>query len=224
MQSSFDKGQPKKRKRRNRGDKFDIYRSKKPKSWRGKGLTSRDSKSISPSVRRSYRPTMKKRYKADDLNDNQSDGSLWAGDGNENYLFTQNNRKKNGDIIMIEVLGQMKKDIQAELKRAFPDRPKPKKKKDGDKKDGDKTAEKKKEEPAKAAVADTEGKVYDKVSSVIVEEINSDHILLRGRKHLLYKNRKRLIEVQALVARRDVNVSDTVPSDKVLESSIDILR
>jgi flagellar L-ring protein precursor FlgH len=118
----------------------------------------------------------------------------------------------------------MKNEITAELKRAFPSPMIPKK-------DDAKAPAKDAAGPAPAAVAgqddkvDTEsGKVYDRVSSVIVEEINQDHLLLRGRKSVLYKNRKRMIEIQALVSRKDVLEDDTVVSDSVIENNITVLR
>ena len=80
--------------------------------------------------------------------------------------------------------------------------------------------------PASATEEPTgeDGKVYDRISSVVVEEINKDHVLIRGRKNLLYKNRKRLVEVQALVSKKDITVDDTLDSEKILESSITVLR
>ena len=67
-------------------------------------------------------------------------------------------------------------------------------------------------------------KVYDRVSTVVIEEISKDHLLLSGRKSILFKNRKHLIEVQALVARRDVAVNDEVDSNSIIESNITVLR
>ena len=69
-----------------------------------------------------------------------------------------------------------------------------------------------------------EEKTYDKISSVIIEEISKDHLLVRGQKFLLYKNGKHLIEIQALVARRDILDDDTVDSTSFLESTVQVLR
>ncbi|MBT6326822.1 MAG: hypothetical protein HOJ35_12710, partial [Bdellovibrionales bacterium] len=66
--------------------------------------------------------------------------------------------------------------------------------------------------------------VFDRISSVIVEEINKDHILLRGKKSILFRNRKRQIEIQALIARQDISLNNAVNSDKIIESSIEIMR
>lgn len=179
-----------------------------------KALSSKYVKKLDPKVKRKYIP--EKRVTADDLNDNDSVGSLWSGSGNDSYLFTKNTEKQLGDIIIIDIYNKFKNEIVLELKRAFPDPPK-------DPKD------KEKEEPAAAAAPaaekkDENGKPIDRVSSVIIEEINQDHLLIRGRKSLLYKRRKRLVEVQALVARKDIADDDTVSSNKILESSVHVLR
>ena len=58
----------------------------------------------------------------------------------------------------------------------------------------------------------------------MIEEISKDHLLIRGQKFLLFRNRKHLVEVQALVARKDIMDDDTVDSTQVLESTVTILR
>jgi len=58
----------------------------------------------------------------------------------------------------------------------------------------------------------------------VIEEINKDHVLLKGRKYLLYKNQKRLIEIQALATRRDISPDDSIESDQLLETNVTILR
>ncbi len=177
-----------------------------------------------PAVRRNYKPAqqnLKKRYKADDLLDNsQNKSSLWAGSGNNRQLFTVLKDKRNGDIVLINVQKTLKNDITLELKRAFPEMPKPVS--SADKKDD---TEKKEDDTALINNDATNGnKIYDRVSSVIVEEINEDHLLLRGQKSVLFQQRKRLVEIQALVSRRDITDEDTINSDNILESSVHILR
>ncbi len=182
-------------------------------------VSTANQNSVLPSVKRQYRPeaAVKRRYKAQDLVDNQHDGSLWSGQGNDNYLFTQNKKKRNGDIILINVFKKLKSEITMELARATP-KPAPTEQK----KDDDKTAAPAAEE--KSPEETSSSKVQDRISSVIIEEINKDHILLRGQKYLLYKKRKRLVEVQALVARRDISDDDAVNSDNILESSVHVIR
>jgi flagellar basal body L-ring protein FlgH len=182
-------------------------------------ISTGNQNAVLPSIKRQYRPeaVVRRRYKARDLTDNQHDGSLWSGQGNDNYLFTQNKKKRNGDIILINVFKTLKDEITAELSRATPKPPVSAKKEGEEKKPAAPVANapKKEENPSK---------VQDRISSVIIEEINKDHILLRGQKYLLYKNKKRLVEVQALVARRDISDDDAVNSDNILESSVHVIR
>ncbi len=186
---------------------------------------------MSPQVKRDYRPMneAKKRYNADDLTDSQNEASLWSGNGKGNYLFGAVDDKRNGDIVLIQVAGRLKNEITLELKRAFPDMAPPPKKAEGA--EGGAAAEGAAAAAGPAPASNNEDeaaadpdKVYDRISSVIVEHINDAHLLLRGRKHVLYKSHKRLIEVQALVSRRDISSEDTVNSDRILETSIVVLR
>ncbi|MCO4792642.1 MAG: flagellar basal body L-ring protein FlgH [Bacteriovoracaceae bacterium] len=212
--------------RNKKNDNFDLYRQGGREFISGnrkKRVSSAQNRYAPPSTRRQYKPetAAKKRYTAEDLNDNGNQASLWASD--DNQLFQKIEKKRNGDIILINVLGRLKGDITMELKRAFPDPPKRRKKR------GAKGEKGKEEKPdaktAEAAEPSPDGKkVHDKISSVVIEEINSDHLLLRGRKHLLYKNRKRLIEIQALISRKDIDDENSIHSDNILESSVNVLR
>jgi flagellar basal body L-ring protein FlgH len=170
-----------------------------------------------PGVQRNYQSPGKRRYRAEDLVDNQSDGSLWSGKNSESFLFVNNNLKKSGDIVIVEVMKQLKDVIQAELKRNFPDVKK-----------ATKPGTKKTEEVAEAApapaAAESPDKIYDKISTSVVEEVNQDYLLIRGRKEIMYKKFKRYFEVQAVVSQKDISSRDTVSSPKLLEPKINVLR
>jgi flagellar L-ring protein precursor FlgH len=175
---------------------------------------------VRPTVKRDYRP---QRHKASDFTDQEGDGSLWANQGSSSSLFTYQNDKHTGDMVIINVLESLRNQISSELKRTFPD--KPKKEKPGDKKDakaGDKAVA---AAPATPAAKDEhEMEVYDKISGTVTEEISKDYILLRGHKEVIFKKEKRAIEVQALVSRKDIMENDYVNSDKLLESRVFILN
>lgn len=184
----------------------------------GGGATANSQKNMYPGVRRNYQTPGKRRYRADDLVDNQSDGSLWSGKNSESFLFVNNNLKKKGDIVIIEVMKSLKDVIQDELKRNFPEAPKSVKKgKAG-------TAEKTAEAPAAPAAAENPDKVYDKISTSVVEQVNQDYLLIRGRKEIMYKKFKRYFEVQAIVSQKDITSRDSVTSPKLLEPKINVLR
>lgn len=171
-----------------------------------------------PPVKRDYRSSG--RTRADDFVDDGTSGSLWV-NAPGGSLFTTDVTKRVGDIVIVNVLDSLRGQISSELKRAFP-QPPPKKETTAPAT----TAA----TPAPAAPEPTEKgdeletKVYDKISGVVAEEINKDYFLLRGKKEVVFRKEKRFIEVQALVARKDIADNDTINSDKLLESRVIILR
>lgn len=213
-------------------DKFAFYRKKGKSSSNQDAarLNTTERKVVDPSIKRQYVPATeaKKRYKAEDLQDNSESGSLWAGEGKDNSLFASKHEKQNGDIVVINVMANLKNEITAELKKAFPsETPAPKLAAAPSTTPGDKASSAPAEKPAAAPSDETateQGRVYDKISSVIIEEINRDHILLRGRKTLMYNNRKVTVEVQALAPRKSLTEDDSIDSDSILESNIRVVR
>lgn len=219
-------------------DRFDVYRDgakqdlaeEKQSLEDRKTLTSnhyslpstQNISQLSPNVKRQYE-NRKLRVKANDLIDNDNTASLWGGQDPDSFLFTRTNFKKLGDIIQIKVAKNLKDDISIELNRRFP--AVPKEENEEEKKDGDKKDEPK---PEVAASSNESGgdptKVFDQISGLVVEEINKDHLLVRGRKDLLFRNRKRLVEVQALVNKKDITDDDSIISSKILESTITVIR
>lgn len=186
-------------------------------------LGSDPSRQMRPPVKREYRP---QRYQAQDFVDDESGGSLWANQGSSSSLFTYQNDKRSGDMVIINVLENLRNQISAELKRTFPDKPK-KATKDAEGANAAKAAATPAATGAAAAANaqdnEMDMKVYDKISGTVMEEISQDYILLRGRKEVIFKKEKRSIEVQALVSRKDIMENDYVNSDKLLESRVFIL-
>jgi flagellar L-ring protein precursor FlgH len=176
------------------------------------------SAQVPPSVKREYRP---QRVKAQDFVDNDSGGSLWANQGSSSSLFTYQNDKHTGDMVIINVLENLRNQISSELKRVFPDKPKKLVDGKGDPKGGPASAS---STPSSSADQDMDMKVYDKISGTVVEEISKDYILLSGRKDVIYKKEKKSIEVQGLVSRKDIMENDYVNSDKLLDARVFILR
>lgn len=184
---------------------------------------------LAPSVKREYKAEREaqKRVTASDLTDNGNDGSLWSSNDQSAFLFASNKNKSSGDIVQINVQPRLRNEITLELKKNFPDNPFEKKP------DASKTA------PTSATPGATPESAQsvvqandqtandggnDKISSVIIEEINRDHLLVRGRKYVLFKNRKRMVEVQALVSRKTIDDNDLINSDEVIESSVHVIK
>ena len=174
-----------------------------------------------PPVKRDYRAA-RGRTSAQDFVDDGSSGSLWV-NAPGGSLFTTEVTKNVGDIVIINVLDNLRNQISGELKRAFPEQVVKKK---------DPAADPKAAAAAPAAPPAAGGektdeldtKVYDKISGVVAEEINRDYFLLRGKKEVIFRKEKRFIEVQALVQRKDISDNDSISSDRLVESRVIILR
>ena len=192
--------------------------SKRGKSYSRPYLVDGDQRL--PDIKRKYNSNYRKRYTADDLTDRGGDGSLWTEEGQDNFFFAKNKAIHNGDIIIIKVQKALKDKIAKELARDIGK----KKKRKGKKKKGART-------PAPAAPAQTAqgkdtspNKVYDNISGIVIEEISNGLILVRGRKDLMFRREMRSVEVQALMARRDISDKDTINSEQIIETNITVIR
>ena len=207
----MDKGRSRNAMSMKNNEKFNFYRLHSNRNIQNNSNT---IATVMPSVKRQYEDE-NKRYRADDFIDNSNEGSLWSGRGQRNFFFAKNRFKRAGDIITVNVMNSLKKEISLELARAFPEKVVRKK--------NDKSAP-----PAEDKKDTTETgankEVYDRISTVVGEEIGRDYLLLKGRKEVLHKKRKHFIELQAMVARRDILEEDEVDSEDILESSIAVLR
>lgn len=211
-------------------DKFDQFRKKRRSSTeynrpgRNREITTNSEKLVNPGVKRQYQDEKiaLKRTTASDLTDNGTDGSLWSGSDPNAFLFATSRSKNSGDIIQINVLERLRNEITMELKRAFPDNPYELKAK-AEVAKGPSPASTPAAKDAAAEIP-ADGGAQDKISGVVVEEINREHLLIKGRKNVLFKNRKRMVEVQALVSRRDITDDDAVSSDAILESNVTVVR
>jgi len=219
-QSDVNKNKPPK-------DKFAHFKTIDGKS---KSINSSNYGYLPPKTQRQYKAVEEsgtRRYTTEDLYDNTKTNGLWANMDADNHLFTQNSTKQNGDIIVVNVFEDLKSKISMELKRAYPDIVRP-----HNATSPSKTPASVTESPAptetgsavKDGEKDDQDKVFDKISSIVVDQINKDHLLIRGRKNVIYKGNKRTVEVEALVSRRSISVDDSVNSSDILESYVEVLR
>lgn len=192
---------------------------------RDRQISTNTQKLVSPDVKRQYidEKVAKRRISSKDLVDNQNDGSLWGNADSNAFLFATSKSKNTGDIVQINVFGKLKNEITQELQRAFPETQLDANKANAA--DGVAAAD-----PSAAAAASTpetaaaDSSLQDKISGVVVEEINREHLLIKGRKNIVYKNRKRMVEVQALVSRRDILDDDSISSESIIESNVSVVR
>lgn len=191
--------------------------------------TTKNTNHLAPTVKREYKSEKEaqRRVTASDLTDNGSDGSLWASNDQSAFLFASNKNKSSGDIVQINVQPRLRNEITLELKKNFPDNPFDKKP-DAEGKTATAATPGANPETAKTAAQANDQTANeggnDKISSVVIEEINRDHLLVRGRKYVLFKNKKRMVEVQALVSRKTISDDDMINSDEVIESSVQVVR
>lgn len=213
-------------------DQFDRFRNtkrrtssvyNKPKGRRD--ISTANQNYVEPTVKRQYQEekVALKRTTASDLTDQGNDGSLWAGNDSGQFLFTTSKSKNSGDIVQINVLSKLRNEITLELKRAFPENPFEAKASTEEKGKDGATASAPKAVSKDSADLSEQG-ATDRISSVVVEEINREHLLIKGRKNVLFRNRKRLVEVQALVSRKDITDDDMINSDAILESNVSVVR
>ena len=65
--------------------------------------------------------------------------------------------------------------------------------------------------------------LQDKISVVVSKEVRK-HLILTGRKQIIFNENRHLIEIQALIHRKDVASDDSLDSNKIIQSTIKVLR
>ena len=178
---------------------------------RKRGARHRRDDGFLQDTRRKYYPA-RERKTVRGLYDNGNEGSLWAGTGQDNYLLTKNNKKRHGDIIIINMGSKLRQEIASEIFRSSSSIMIARREVNSN------------EIGALAVRGNQGGVIPEKISSIVIDEINKTHLLIRGRKTLFYKKKKRLVEVQALVARSDIDGLDSIDSDKMLDLKVTVLR
>lgn len=142
--------------------------------------------------------------------------SLWTGKGTDSYLFTNSTEKKIGDMVTIDVFKNLRNEISTELKL------------DAEAAGQEATEGEKGKTEEEKPVAEAEGaddeKPSDQISAVVEEEVNQSHILLKGKKTVVFRGKKKLLEIKALVAKKDIKSDARVESKNIMESTITVLR
>jgi len=64
----------------------------------------------------------------------------------------------------------------------------------------------------------------NRMVGTIIQQVNKNHLLIRGRKAIHYGNRSKLVEIQALAAKRDLDFNNIIDSDKFLEVTVRVVR
>ncbi|TDJ09506.1 MAG: hypothetical protein E2O68_00225 [Deltaproteobacteria bacterium] len=159
---------------------------------------------------------MKRKRRLDEEKNDHNGPSLWTGRGIDSYLFTNQTEKQLGDIILVNVFEGLKKEISTELKLSQQYDKWERKEKGAD--------DKKKKGTTPSKEEEKKGEAKDHISTIVEEAINKTHLILKGRKTVLFNNVKKLIEFRGLVARKDITELNTINSDQILESTVKVLR
>jgi len=185
-----------------------------------------------------------------DFIDSGSGGSLWSNYDSTTSFFTNAMTIRESDIIVIEVLEEMKKAITRELKKAYPPQSMgnilassqaTSNSADNLQRDAASTttsgAAKSTESAAinpltgpiaTNAKEDTDKEVaeivYDKISTRVVERISSEHVILKGKKEVIFRGKKRFIEIEAMAKATDIEEGGKIKSEKIIESRVTVLK
>lgn len=186
---------------------------------------------------------IKRRQRSSDFEDRDQSGSLWQSYDDASSFFTSTNDRKAGQIIVIDVMEGLRQTITSELKRSFPapglfqeqtsaqnspldqaladlKKPTDPQSKDPNATSSDNIEDKKTREPSSTTNNDQVEIVYDKISTRIDKTYLNDHVLLKGRKEVVFRQKKRLIEIHALVKKNTLDPKDHVKSDDIVESRV----
>ncbi len=188
-----------------------------------------------------------KRYtKADFVDSNPNENSLWNGSGQNNFYFTQNRQREVGDLVTVDVERGLRRDIQYALWNTLPaeQRKKPRapasvngpadKTKGAQQapaaaaaaagaKNAVENAKDQAEEAAKTNLA-SNGKEDDVVRMEVVEHLGNGLVRLVGQKRVIYKGQPKTLEVMALVNNRDIDDQNRLKSTAILDSNTQVIQ
>lgn len=182
-------------------------------------------------------PAYRRMTRNDFVDANASENSLWDGQGQKNFLFSQNRQVETGDLITADVEKELKREIQYQLWMTLPPDQRRVKRQpasaDGKKADtpasadAGKSAEEKNkdaaEEAAKTNMA-AGGKEEDIVRMEVAENLGNGLVRVVGQKRVIYRGLARVVEVMALVNNKDVDDSGRVKSSSFIDMKTQVIQ
>lgn len=228
-----------------------------------RGPSARNVQSMDPPVRRGYGrrlasfdepagggdpsyaapPEYRRATRADFVDKSSNENSLWDGQGQNNFLFSQNRQREPGDMVTVDVEKELKREIQYQLWMTLPpEQRRPKrapasaKTADGEAKpdaaaaakaDAAKPTDEKNrdaaEEAAKTNLA-SGGKDDDVVRMEIAENLGNGLSRVVGQKRVIYRGVARVVEVMALVNNKDIDDNGKVKSSAFLDMKTQVIQ
>jgi len=185
----------------------------------------------------------KKRLKVSDFVDSRPAASLWDNYDDSSSFFSTSNYRKRGELIVIDVMDSLRKNISRELRKTFPlnsffaqgananpenDLVMNKNANTAPDKSTADSINPNRQPGASAGPEKADDEiaeiVYDKISTRISDIIDDQHVILKGRKEVFFRNTKRLVEIHALVKKADIDSKEIVKSENLIESRVFIIK
>jgi flagellar basal body L-ring protein FlgH len=189
------------------------------------------------------------RVTRDDFVDKEAhENSLWDGQGQNNYLFSNNRRRESGDVVTADVEKELRREIQYQLWMTLPPEQRRGKRKPasaaatpgadgtatdavtgaaaaaakGPDKGADAKAKDAAEEAAKTNMAPT--KDDDVIRMEVVENMGNGMMRVLGQKRVVYRGVSRVVEVAALVNNKDIDDGNHAKSSQFLDMKAQVIQ
>lgn len=181
----------------------------------------------------------------DFVDSDPAENSLWEGQGQNNYLFSQNRKREVGDMVTADIEKELRREIQFQLWMTLPPEQRRLKRSPASKgadangatdanaqgaqqannenKTQDEKAKDAAEEAAKSNIA-SNGKEDDIVRMEVVENLGNGVVRLVGQKRVIYKGVARIVEVMALANSKDVDDSGKLKSSTFLDMQTQVVQ
>ena len=178
----------------------------------------------------------KRRYTRQDfVDDNTNENSLWNGQGQTNYFFTQNKRFDPGDLVVVGIERGLRREIQYALWKSLPAhmrrirRKKPEKEnEESDAVRSTASAQQQAAESAEeeAAAGSSLGKKYenDLIRMEVIENLGNGLVRMVGQKRVIYRGRPKFVEVAALMRARHIDKQAKASSSNFLDIRTRVLQ
>ncbi len=174
----------------------------------------------------------------DFIDKESAENSLWDGQGQNNFLFTNNARREPGDLITADVEKDLRREIQYQLwmtlpaeqrkaKRTLASTADDAKKAVADPTGAAKAAEDKAKDQAEEAAKTNmapEGKDDDVIRMEVAETLGNGLVRVVGQKRVIYRGASRVLEVMALVNNKDVDPNNRVKSSAFLDVRTQVIQ
>lgn len=193
-------------------------------------------------------PSSTRRLTRSDFVDNKvNENSLWDGQGQSNYLFSNNKRHELGDVVSVDVERDLKREIQYALfmnlppeqrrvKRPRPDRALASndKKAGGGAPDAKSVADAGKselekgkdaaEEAAKVNMDSGGGKDDEVLRMEVVESAPGGMVRFLGQKRVVYRGVSRVVEIVSLANGKDVDENGKIKSGAFIDTKTQVIQ